>query len=169
MELYNGIITRRSIRSYREGPIADDVLKKIIKAGCYAPSAVNKQPWEFVVINKRELLDEIPKVHPHSKMLLKSEQAILVCGDVTKAHSIEYMMLDLSAATQNILLAAHSEGIGACWLGIYPREERMELFYDMLDLPADIMPFALISLGYSDEKREVPERFREELIHINRW
>ena len=125
MNNYELIITRRSIRKYTNEKIDDELLKKIIRAGCYAPSAMKKLPWRFAIIDDRRILDGLTEIHPGSRMLRDTHQAILVCGDINQAHTREYMMLDLSASVQNILLAAHAEGVGSCWLGIYPREERM--------------------------------------------
>jgi len=169
MDNYDLIITRRSIRKYKDGRLDDDLLKKIIRAGCYAPSAMKKFPWRFVIIDDRKILDGLTEVHPSSKMLRHTHQAVLVCGDLNEAHTKEYMMLDLSAAVQNILLAAHAENVGSCWLGIYPRENRMEYLSKECALPEHIMPFAVISLGFPDEDPGTPERFDESLIHYNRW
>ena len=169
MDNYEMIITRRSIRKYKDARLDDALLKKLIRAGCYAPSAMKKLPWRFVIIDDRKILDGLTEIHPGSQMLKGAHQAVLVCGDSDAAHTWEYMMLDLSACTQNILLAAHAEGIGGCWIGIYHREERMDYLRKACSLPENIIPFALISLGYPDEKKEAPERFDESLIHYNRW
>jgi len=169
MNNYDLLITRRSIRKYKDEKLSDSLLKKIIRAGCYAPSAMKKYPWRFVIIDDRKILDGLTEVHSSSKMLHDTHQAVLMCGDLDQAHTREYMMLDLSAAVQNILLAAHAEGVGSCWLGIYPREARMNYLIEACGLPANIMPFAVISLGYPDETKEAAERYDDSLVHYNRW
>ena len=169
MDNYELIVTRRSIRKYRSGKLEDALLKKLVRAGCHAPSAMKKMPWRFLILDDRGILDGLTEVHSGSGMLRGAEQASRVCGDLAAAHTREYMMLDLSASVQNILLAAHAEGVGGCWIGIYPREERMRYLADACRLPGHIMPFAVISLGYPDEVREEPDRYDDSLVHYNRW
>ena len=169
MELYEGIITRRSIRRFRSEPIKKEEVEDIVRAGMYAPSAVNCQPWHFVIVDDPALFEKIMEVHPYSKMLREAQYAIMVCGDQDLEHAPGYWSVDCGAATQNILLAAHSKGIGSVWLGLHPREERKEGMRKLFDLPGHIQPFSLVALGYPDEQKEVPDRFKEERIHYNRW
>ena len=124
MDLLEGIFTRRSIRKYKEGIVTQDQVNILLKAGMYAPSARNQQPWHFVVIQDKTTLKRLSEVHPYAKMLTEAQLAILVLGDETLELSNDYWVVDCSAATQNILLAAHGIGLGAVWLGLHPREER---------------------------------------------
>jgi len=167
MELFEGILTRRSIRKYKDKEVSDDLVKKLLEAAVAAPSAGNQQAWHFVVITKRQILDEIPKFHPYSQMLKQAPVAILVCGNL-KAETLKgYWIQDCSAATQNILLAAHGLGLGAVWLGIHPVEERINAIKKLLDLPDHIEPLSLISIGYPDEKKEKSSRYDEaKIIYI---
>ena len=169
MELYEGIITRRSIRRFRSEPIKKEEVEGIVRAGMYAPSAVNCQPWHFIIVDDPGLFEKIMEVHPYSGMLREAQYAIMVCGDQQLEHAPGYWSVDCGAATQNILLAAHSKGIGTVWLGLHPREERKEGMRKLFNLPGHIEPFSLIALGYPDEKKEVPDRFKKERIHYNRW
>ncbi len=169
MELYEGIITRRSIRRYADRKISQDIIEMLIKAGMYAPSASNQQPWHFIVITERNILDKIKDVHPYAKMLGNAQLAILVCGDEDLELSKGYWVVDCSAATQNMLLAAHSLGLGAVWLGVHPRAERKKEIRNIFDLPENIQPLSLISIGYPDEQRNTPERFKKDRIHYNTW
>jgi nitroreductase len=169
MEILEGIITRRSIRKYTDQKINNDQVQLLIKAGMYAPSARNQQPWHFMVIDNCELMNKITEVHPYATMLTKAQLAILVCGDETLELSAGYWVVDCSAATQNILLAAHGMGLGAVWLGLHPREERKQAIRDLFKLPGHIQPLSLISVGYPDEVKELPERFKPERIHYNSW
>ncbi len=169
MELYDGILSRRSIRKYRSQPVAEKDIIDLLKAAMAAPSAVNCQPWHFVVISERELLNQIPEFHPYSKMLTQAALAILVCIDKNLEHAEGYGILDCSAATQNILLAAHGKGLGAVWLGIYPRPDRMAGCRNLFQLPAHILPLSLISIGHPAEKKAPANRFDETKIHYNKW
>jgi nitroreductase len=169
MELFEALYNRRSIRKYKKQEIPKDLIKEILTAGMYAPSAVNKQPWEFIVLDDKEVFKKVIEIHPNSFMLEKCDKAILVCGDIEQAHAEGYLPVDCSAATQNILLAAHGKGLGACWIGIYPREERIKLLQELFKLPDNIVPFAMIALGYPDQSKEKPNRFHAEKIHWGKW
>ncbi|HRW63865.1 MAG TPA: nitroreductase family protein [Bacteroidales bacterium] len=169
MEIIEGIFTRRSIRKYKDKKIPVEQVNILIKAAMYAPSARNQQPWHFVVVTERDILEKITKVHPYAKMLAEAQLAILVCGDETLELSQGYWVIDCSAATENILLAAHGIGLGAVWLGLHPREERKQAIRDLFKLPENIQPLSLISIGYPDEVKETPERFKPERIHYNKW
>ena len=134
-----------------------------------APSARNFQPWQFIVTTERNILDKIPKVHPYAEMMYQATLAILVCGDLNLEKSVEYCAVNCSAATQNILLAAHDCGLGAVWLGVYPREERIAGLKKLFNIPDDIIPISLIACGYPDEEFESEDRFKRERIHKNHW
>jgi len=169
MDLIEGILTRRSIRYYANREISQQQLDTILKAGMYAPSASNQQPWHFIVIKERQILDKIKEVHPYAKMLSEANMAILVCGDTNIELSKGYWVVDCSAATQNMLLAVHGLGLGAVWLGIYPRVERINEIRTLFDLPENIQPLSLISIGYPNEQKEMPDRFKPERVHYNSW
>ena len=167
------IYTRRSIRSYSDREISDEDMEKILKAAMQAPSAGNEQPWHFIVVKSRDKLRELSDAHPYGRMLSRAAAAIVVCCD-PKLSKYPYPMWvqDCSAATQNILLAARCLGIGSCWLGVYPNEDRMRAIARVLAVPDDIVVFSIVSLGYplsEGEFHEAPDRFREERIHYERW
>jgi nitroreductase len=169
MDLLDVILTRRSIRRYTTEKINQEIVNKIIKAGMYAPSAVNKQPWHFIVFEKPETKQAIVDVHKNASMLLGADKAILICYDEDLQHDHGYGPVDCSAATENMLLAAHSLGIGACWIGIYPRHNRIEALHSIFGLPKNVIPFAVISLGYPSEKKEMPDRYKPDRIHNEQW
>lgn len=169
MDAMEAILTRRSARKYTKEPISDDKIQELIIAAVSAPSAGNEQPWHFIIIDDRKILDKIPDFHPHAKMLKDAQKAILVCGDLTLETYKGYWMIDCSAATENILIAARAIGLGACWLGVYPREERMNTLKNMLGLPPNIIPFSLISLGYPAEKQTKVNRYSTSRVHHNKW
>jgi len=171
MEAYEAILSRRSVRKYQDRPIEDEVTEKLIRAGAAAPSAHNEQPWHFVVIKDRTILDEIPKFHPYAKMLSEAPVALAICADheLEKDPTAGYWIQDCSAATQNILLAAHALGLGACWLGIHPREKRKEALRKLLHLPESVEAFSVIALGYPAQDKKPGARFTPDRIHTNQW
>jgi nitroreductase len=169
MDTIKAIMTRRSIRRFKIRPVEEKKIEILLQAAMQAPSARNSQPWHFIVITERGLLSAIPEFHPNAKMLLQAPAAIMICGDIRIEESIEYINSDCSAATQNLLLAAHSLGLGAVWLGIYPRERRVEEIRKLLGIPRTITPIALVALGYAAEDKEPEERFQPKRIYLNRW
>jgi nitroreductase len=169
MDALEAIFTRRSIRKYKDQEIPDDQIKILLSAAMNAPTAMNQKPWVFVVIDKKEILDKIPDFHPNASMLKNADKAVLICGDKKREKIKNYWALDCSAATENLLIAARALDIGACWLGIYPRDERIKALKKLLSLPDDIIPFSLISLGIPDEESKEIDRFEESRIHYNKW
>ncbi|MFC1860056.1 nitroreductase family protein [Chloroflexota bacterium] len=168
MDAMEAILTRRSIRKYTNQPVSDEVLKELLEAAMYAPSASNCQPWHFVVIKNRDILNEIPGFHPYSQMLKDAPLAILVCCDQGLQMG-GYGVQDCSAATQNILLAAHAKGLGAVWLGLYPTERTVNPIKKLLNLPEQIIPVSLISIGYPAKQKPRPDRYRADRIHHDHW
>lgn len=169
MDTIKAIMTRRSIRRFKDRPVGEKKITALLQAAMQAPSARNNQPWHFVVITERGLLSAIPEFHPNARMLLQAPLAIMICGDVQIEESIEYINTDCSAATQNLLLAAHNVGLGAVWLGIYPRERRVEEIRRLLGIPRTVTPIALVALGYAAEGKEPERRFQPDRVHRNRW
>ena len=165
----DAILTRRSIRHYTAQPVAEELITGFLKAAMAAPSAGNEQPWEFVVLTERTILDRIPSFHPYAAMLKEAPAAILVCGDLAREKHEGYWVQDCSAATENILIAVNEEGLGAVWLGIYPREERVRGLRQLLSIPETIVPFALVAIGYPAEKKEPADRFDASRLHYNSW
>mgnify|MGYP001068744350 FL=1 len=163
------ILTRRSIRKYTNQPVPEQVVKELLEAAMSAPSAVNQQPWQFIVINDRKILGEIPKLHPYSLMLRAAPVAILVCGDLQLEKMRGYWVQDCSAATENILVAANAKGLGAVWLGVYPVERRVTGIKKLLDLPENVIPFSIVSIGYPAVKKPPANRYDSSRIHYNRW
>lgn len=169
MDTIQTIFERRSIRKFKRIHISDELINNILKAAMYAPSSMNKQSWHFLVMTDREILDQIPALHPHAKMVYEAPLTILICGDFSIEPIAAYNAINCSAATENLLLAAHALGLGGVWLGVYPREERMENLRKLLYLPDYILPVSLVAIGYPDEKKERPERFLPERIHWEKW
>ncbi len=169
MELLEAIHTRRSVRKYLDKPVTADMIETILRAAMAAPSAGNQQPWHFLVVTDRAMLDAIPAFHPYSKMVLQAPVAIIVCGDPAGKKWPTFWEQDVSAATQNILLAARDLGLGTVWVGIHPEKDRIDGFRRLFDIPGHVIPFALIPVGWPDVAFEALDRFRPELIHRETW
>ncbi|HER08966.1 MAG TPA: nitroreductase family protein [Bacteroides sp.] len=163
------IFNRRSIRKFTDRKIDDALIGKLLEAAMYAPSAVNSQPWHFVVVDNRKMMDRIMEIHPYAAMFRTASHGIVVCGDEQLQHGDGYWVVDCGAATQTLLLAAQTMGIGSCWVGIHPRKERKEAFSRLLELPPHVNPFALVALGYPAETKPRPARFKPERVKRNTW
>jgi nitroreductase len=169
MELIEGIKTRRSIRKFTKKKVSKKDIEELLRAAMQAPSAGNRQPWHFVVVTDREKLDKVPEFHPYSKMLKEAPLAILICAKSKTDKYCDYWVQDCSAATQNLLLAAHAKGLGAVWLGIYPIDERVNGIKDLFSLPAGVVPLSLNAIGYPAEEKEPIDRYDETKIHYETW
>ena len=170
--LVETIMTRTSIRAFADTPVDEATIEQLLRAGMAAPSAVNKQPWAFVVVTGRENLDSLSEAHPYARMLTTAQAAIVVCGDMTKAlegTGRDFWIQDASAATENILLAAHALGLGAVWTGVYPNPERVATITEALALPSHIIPLNVIPIGYPAESPAPKDKWKPENVHYNKW
>jgi len=169
MDAMEAILSRRSIRVYTSKPVPESLVTELLKAAMAAPSAGNEQPWQFVVITERGLLDGIPKFHPYSAMLKHASIAILICGDLTKEKYKGCWVQDCSAATENLLLAATAKGLGAVWTAVHPMEDRVLGMRKLLNLPEHIIPLSLVPIGYPADQPGRPDRFDPGRVHKERW
>lgn len=171
MDAITAILTRRSIRNYTPRPVPEDVVKLLVTAGMSAPSAFNERSSEFIVINKRKILDEIYRLNPKSLQVKRATVAILVCGNQARERfpGKGYWQLDGSVAAENILIAAHAVGLGAVWTAIYPYPKRMAAVQKLLNLPEKVMPLAIIPIGYPAEQKPRENRYDPARVHDNRW
>lgn len=166
------IMTRASVRSYTGRDVSAQTVDTLLRAAMAAPTAVNRQPWRFVVIRDRQILDYIADNFKSMTMMRQAPVAVVVCGDMEAAldgPAQAYWVQDASAATENLLLAAHALGLGAVWCGVYPIAERVEQFSQMLQLPSTILPLNCIAIGYPQEPIEPKDKWHPEYIHLNRW
>jgi nitroreductase len=170
-ESLNSIFSRRSIRNYQDKPIADDMIQDLLEAGMAAPSAWAKDPWHFIVVRDKTMLSKIADGLPNGQMLRDAGLGIVVCGDPQKAcdNQESYMLQDCSAAIENILLAANAMGLGACWLGVHPREDRMAHVSAALAIPDTITTVSVLSIGYPADTPEARTRYEEEAVHSESW
>jgi len=168
METLEAILTRRSIREYTSQPVPEELVRDLLAAAMQAPSASNGQPWHFIIITERRQLNALAMAMPHGQSLTAAPLGIVVCAELEK--SPRFWVQDCSAATMNLLLAAHASGLGGVWLGIYPNEERVANVKQILGIPAGIIPLCIVSIGYPATKPELPERrYDETRLHYNNW
>ena len=169
MDTMEAILTRRSVRKYKKKPLSNQVVNELLEAAMSAPSAGNEQPWHFIIIDNPDTLSKITTFHNHAQMLKDASIAILICCDMNLDKHKGMWIQDCSAATQNILLAVRAKGLGAVWLGIYPREERIMGMKQLTNSPENIIPFSLISIGYPAEEQVKINRYNKSRIHHNKW
>jgi len=166
------IMTRTSVRSFTDRAVSTDTIEMLLRAGMAAPTAVNLQPWHFVAITDRAKLDELAGTTRQSKMLQEATLAIVVCGDMNKAMEgpgQAYWVQDCSAATENILLAAHALGLGAVWTGVYPIEERVATISQVVHLPENLIPLCTIVMGYPAEQPQPKDKWKPENVTYNEF
>jgi len=169
MDALEALLGRRSIRRYGSGAVDEDVLTRILEAGMAAPSAGNQQPWRFVVLRDPRVRGEVAALSPHARMLAEAPLGIVVCGDLDAEKHPGFWVQDCSAAVENMLLAAHALGLGAVWLGFYPREERWRGAQRVLGIPERVIPLAVLAIGQPAERKEPAGRFERAFIHRDRW
>jgi nitroreductase len=165
------IMTRTSIRQFKDQPVEQEKIDIMLKAAMAAPTAVNLQPWHFIVINDKKVIDQLAGPRPTNAPLL-----IAVCGDTDKTSMPDgrgklpdFWVEDVSAATENLLLSAHALGLGAVWTGAYPAMERVAEIANVLNCPQNIVPVAVVCVGYPDESPEPKDKFKEENISYNKF
>lgn len=165
------IMTRTSIRQYKDQPVEQEKIDIMLKAAMAAPTAVNLQPWHFIVITDKKTIGLLSGKQPTNAPLL-----IAVCGDTDKTTMPDgkmklpdFWVEDVSAATENLLLAAHALGLGAVWTGVYPAMERVAEVANVLNCPQNIVPVAVVRVGYPDEAPEPKNKFKEENISYNKF
>ncbi len=169
MDALEAIHTRRSIRKYEDRPVPDEAVEQLLAAAMTAPSARNGQPWQFIVIDDRALLDACADICPNAAMIRGAPMAILVCGDLDLEGSPGYWPIDCSAAVENTLLAARAIGLGACWCGVYPRPHRVDGLRKLFSLPERVTAHSLVVIGYPAEDSVRRDRYRSDRVRRNRW
>ena len=165
------ILGRRSIRVYSPGEVSEATVTRLLEAAMAAPSAMTKDPWRFVTVRDRGTLSKLAALHPGAAMLSSAAMAIVVCGDLDTAfeRQISYLLQDCSAAIENLLLAAHAQGLGACWVGIHPGEPLIKRVKELLSLPAAFIPVAAISLGQPGEQPAPRTRYTAAHVRAEKW
>ena len=168
----NNIMTRASVRSYTDKKVEREKIETLVRAAMAAPTAMNKQPWHFIVVTDEQVLGQIAELTPNAAMAVSAPLAIVVCGDLDKAAkdvNKDFWIQDVSAATENILLAAHGLGLGAVWTGTWPRVERCEKIAKLLNLPETMIAFATVVIGYPDGEQHAKDKYLEENVSYNTY
>jgi nitroreductase len=170
-ERLNFIVGRRSIRVYSPGEVSEAAVTQLLEAAMAAPSAMTKDPWRFVVVRDKQTLAKLSTLHPGAAMLSSAAMAIVACGDLDVAfeRQVSYLLQDCSAAIENLLLAAHAQGLGACWVGIHPGEPLIKRAKELLSLPASFVPVAVISLGQPGEEPPPRTRYNSDYVRHEKW
>ena len=166
----DNIMTRSSVRKYTTEKVSDELVEQMLRAGMAAPTAGNRQPWEFYVVRDTSIIKQMNKVTKFAAPMNEIAQlAIVVCGVPSESFPIEprYWVQDVSAATENILLSAHAWGLGAVWCGVYPGEERVAVLRSLLDIPEKLVPFNIIMIGHLDKTIEpqIKDKWKPEKVH----
>jgi nitroreductase len=170
-DIFGVIHSRKSVRNFTGEAVSKNDLESIVRAGMAAPSAVNRQPWSFVIVTKRELLDELAAILPYAKMLTKAGAAIIVCAAPNEAFNAnkDFAVIDASLASENILLAVEGLGLGAVWTAVYPDQDRIKVVSDILKIPADIIPLNVIPIGHPTGEDKPKDKYKKEKIHWDNW
>ena len=164
------IMTRTSIRAFTGEPVSKDMLETILKAGMAAPTGMNAQPWRFVVITDQDKIKEIFGTGFRSEMYTTAGAVIVVCGEAeTDGRPNMFWYEDCSAATENILLAAHALGLGAIWTAGYPAMDRVTPVSEALGIPSNVLPLCVVPLGYPAENPDPKDKWKPENIHWEKW
>ena len=166
------IMTRVSVREFTGEKISEAQLDTLLRAAMAAPSAINKQPWAFIVVTDEAKIAALGEALPYSRCSNKPAVAIIPCGDLSKAipgEMANFWINDVSAATENLLLAAHAMGLGAVWTGLHPDMNRAKMVQEMLGLPEHIIPLCVVPVGVPAEHPDIKDKFKPENIHYNGW
>ncbi len=170
-ETIKTIHQRKSVRNYIDKEVSKEQLEAIVRAGMAAPTAINAQPWQFLVVTDKELKAKYAEGNRQADMINKCSALIVVCGDMTigNERSRAYWDQDCSAATENILLAAESLGLGAVWTGVFPGEERIKIVKERFGLPENIIPLCVILVGYPEGTDQPKDKWKPERLHWNKY
>ena len=170
MDLFQALKTRRSVRAFTGARIPEEQIREILECGTYAPSALNAQPWHFIVVDDRKIFPDLMRIHPYISALANASHAVILCADKALERAPGNWVLDCSACMQNMLLAAHGLGYGAVWAGIYPNQERMANFCKYFRLPDTVEAHGIMVVGIpQDPLPVVTDRYQESKVHQTQW
>lgn len=170
-ETLKTIYNRKTVRNFTEAPIKSETLHELVKAGMAAPTAINCQPWEFIIINDKVTMNKFSSSLQFSKMLDYASAAIVVCTNPEKANGkqMDYAIIDATLASENILLAAESLGLGGAWVALYPKQIAVDYIRKELDIPEHIIPLNIIPLGHPTGRDYVKDKYNPAVIHYEKW
>jgi len=165
METLEAIISRRSVRRYKEKKVPKDMVTKVLEAARWAPSSKNSQPWSFIILEDEKVRRNVAETTTHGKFLANAPVGVVVVVDPKLSnHPVE----DGAAATQNMLLAAHTLGLGACWIAAHgsPYEEKLK---NILGVPKDKTILSIISIGFPAESPKTTRKNLGSMVHIDMY
>lgn len=167
----DAIFNRRSVRAYLDKPVEKEKIEKMLRAAMQAPSAINGQPWEFLVVQDKEALKKLSKMGPYSRMVEKAPLAFVLFGNKNKMKAEQFFPQDMGAASENLLLEATQLGLGGVWLGVYTIQQREDYIKDMFDMPDEAVPFGVIVLGYPGkiQQNKFVDRFDQTKVHYEKY
>ena len=171
-EAIDNIFTRVSVREFTGEKISAEQIDTLLRAAMAAPSAINKQPWAFIVVTDEAIIEKLGEALPYSRCSNHPAVAFIPCGDLSKAipgEMANFWINDVSAATENLLLAAHAMGLGAVWTGLHPDMNRATMVQQMLGLPEHIIPLCVVPVGIPAEHPDIKDKYKPENIHYNGW
>ena len=168
METLEAIMTRRSVRKWKPEAVPEALRKKLLEAAMNAPSAADARPWQFVVMDDPETIGKFTEMGG-TEMLAGAPLLVLVCGEPAREVYPGFWPQDCSCAAQNLQLAAHDLGLGCVWIAVYPLEDRVRLFREVLGIPEEVVPFALLAVGFPDEHPEPEYRYDPDRVHYGKW
>ncbi len=163
------IFKRKSVRKFKDEKVPDELIENLLKAGMQAPSSCNSQPWEFIVVDKKEDKEAISRMHQFAKPAANASHLIITLGNLNEAKVHRMIDQDLGACNENILLQATHEGLGAVWLGFHPIEDRTLRLKEYLKIPDYCIPFSVICVGYPENEAEVKLRYDESKVHMGKY
>ena len=171
-QVINNIMTRVSVRQFTGERPSDEQVQTLLRCAMAAPSAVNRQPWAFIVVDDPALLKQIGDSLPNTRVQNNAPLCFVMCGDLSKTmegEAQEFWIHDVSACTENLLLAAHSMGLGAVWCAIQPNAERIRKARQILNIPDNLIPLCIVPVGYPAEQPAVKDKWKEENIYHNQF
>lgn len=168
----DAISTRTSIRAYQDRPVGADTVELLLRAAMSAPSARNRQPWAFIVVDDKALLRQLADSLPYAQSAAAAPMAVVVCGVLTEsqgATNAGWWVQDAAAASENLLLAAHAVGLGTVWTGVYSYEDRVRAVRNVLGLPRHVVPLNVIPIGYPAENPAPKQKWDPAKVRRNGW
>lgn len=174
-ETLSTIMNRTSVRRFTDEPVSNDDVHLLLQAAMAAPSSMTLCPWHFIVINNETTKAQLQACLPYAKMLSNGCTGIVVCGDeslydrinrIDEEDNTLYWVEDCSAASENLLLAAHAIGLGAVWTGIYPLQSRVKKLRELLHIPPRIVPLNLIVIGHPAGESKPMNKWDASRIHL---
>ncbi len=169
MDAIDALMTRCSIRRFRPEPVPAETVTRLLDVLHRSPSAADARPWQFVVIDRRGVLDRLDAAMPKCDMLKTAPLAILVCAEPSRGKIPGFWPQDCAAAAENLLIAVHSLGLGGVWIGLHPVDDRERAVRGILGIPEDVIPFALVAIGRPDEQSTIEDRRDDSRVHWNGW